>query len=45
MRREMPTLIGRTTQTVPHGATDTVTVKLEPRESFATWKTDGEKES
>ena len=40
VRRERPTLIGRTTQTVPHGATDTGTVKPEPRESFAACRTD-----
>ena len=39
-RRESPTPIGRTTQTTPHCTTDTRTVKLEPRESFAACKTD-----
>ena len=40
MRRERPTLIGRTDQTVPHSATDTGTVKPEPRESFAACNTE-----
>ena len=41
MRRERNTLNGRTTPTVPHCATDTGTVKPEPRESFTAGETNG----
>ena len=40
-KRERPALIGSTTQTVPHCAKDTGTVKPEPGERFASCKTDG----